>query len=173
MGRLNVLDFIIILVIVALIAFAFGTADAKGLETSLGITSDYAPGAECSTPIQKLDIAYYYSKELNPKWSFEYGPNYTALYTADEIYHGVGYNIGINYSIKKELDVFFRSGLLCIHKGGEIDGLADSSLYGNLEAGLKYKCCLLKVGHNSSPFHHANEGDSGINFVFIGLFFEI
>jgi len=78
---------------------------------------------------------------------------------------GTGLKWGLRYHLYRGLSVYGRAGLSVIPDGGDIDKLAHSWLYGNLDFGFSYKQWSLGLEHISSPIHHACDGDSGLNFI--------
>ena len=75
---------------------------------------------------------------------------------------GTGARFGIEKEIK-DFTVLFHGGLSLVPNGGDIPGLAQSSIYGTLRTGIRYQPWKIGIfiDHISSPFHNGKDGDIG------------
>ena len=157
----------VLLGIVLLAIIIASICSAGELRTTLGTTTDIAPGCSSEEQITKLDIGY--------KTDFQYLSNeiYAPIFIQNsDVYAGIGDRLWYDINLSKNTCLAIGAGILYIYDGGDISGLADSWLYGSLGAELSYKSFFVGVDHVSSPFHHASDGDSGCNTVMLGFKWE-
>jgi hypothetical protein len=134
-----------------------------GCATSTGINTDLVGPGKDSTAVY-VDVNALYERHLVQRLYYQ---NQWSLFLIVDDAKRVGTSLkwGLRYDVYKGVSVIGRGGFSVIPDGGDVDKLAHSWLYGNLEFGLGYKQWSLTLEHISSPFHHATEGDSGINFI--------
>lgn len=156
------------IIFVLIVAIIPAMLQAGEIRTTLGTSSDYSPGCQTESGIVKTDIGYVWNKSITGKLSYDKETYETFIYDND-LFTGAGGRLRLKYSFTKNLNIFAGAGVLYIYDGGDITGLADSWLYGSMSAGIGYKSFILGIDHVSSPFHHADEGDSGLNTIFIGI----
>ena len=101
---------IIMFTLLFVLLFGISCCEAGELTTSLGSTSDIAPG--CSNPVQitKLDVGYSWNKELSQSFSYD-KEAYTTLIHSKDYYHGIGGRLRLNWNITDDLKLFGGGGI--------------------------------------------------------------
>lgn len=93
--------------------------------------------------------------------------------SSDAVRPGAGFQSRGRMRLFYGLSIFLGGGFAVIPDGGDLDKLAHSWLYGTIDFGLTWPNSTwwlpdeAAVRHISSPFHHAVDGDSGLNFLMI------
>jgi hypothetical protein len=137
-----------------------------GCGAATGINTDLVGPGKVEN-IGYADFSLRHTYNLSERWDFERTEHLFILYSKDTgLTPGVGVQGGLRVRIyNANISAYTRSGLCFIPDGGDVKGLAHSVIYGRIELGLTWKQWSLGLDHYSSPFHHAKDGDSGINFI--------
>lgn len=134
-----------------------------GCATTTGVNTDLIGPGKNKTVIY-MDVNALYEKQWTD--NLYYQNTWTLFFLLNEANRvGTGLKWGLRYHLYKGLSIYGRGGFSVIPDGGDIDKLAHSCLYGNLDFGFVYKNWSLGLEHISSPAHHAEDGDTGLNFI--------
>lgn len=155
-----------------------------GVRTFYGESSWTAIGPDPSDGYYWSNISYVLGKDINSWCSFEglMGPGYIE---SDDFGDSISVEMRLLFDLHyKFLYLKVGGGAAHLFDSDNIPDLADSNLYGiiSYSTGIRFlfnenskNPCEFTLGygveHLSSPFHHADEGDSGMNVgvVKIGL----
>jgi hypothetical protein len=162
-------------VVLAMVSVVYGGEKETDVRFTLGTTAFGSVGCDLpeDSTIYKFDIGVNLRHPLpnNFFWDLEgYIPViYNDKPTDSATAFGAGARIRGGYNIIGDLRVFIGGGFFTlIVNNDQIDGLAQSALYGSLEGGLEYKSFTIGIDHGSSPFHDSAQGDSGFNTLYVG-----
>lgn len=142
-----------------------------------GMTTDLAPGHEMprGAEIYKLDFGYQESNfpfymGLYEGFYWDWEIYLTALYDSgpDDFTGGPGFRLRAGYAFTEDLKLFAGGGFATLVDGGDVSNLAHSWVYGTMEAGVEYKNLVVGIDHMSSAFHGGDDGDVGVNLIFVG-----
>lgn len=89
----------------------------------------------------------------------------------------IAYNMTLKYGyqVTDNIEVYLGGGgLLDLTNDYRLNAsLGDSRVFGIIYGGVKYDWLMIEIKHESSPFHGGGDGDVGINFITLGVDFEL
>ncbi len=104
---------------------------------------------------QEIDVGVIYYNDINSRLGFRF--------LMSDFNPTINSRLGLLFLINEDWSIKVAGGPTYIYHGGDVAGLANSSLYANYQIGLRWKNFGLACDHISSPFHKADSGDVGIN----------
>ena len=157
-----------LLVIIFILVYISGCTGPNTYVGSVGL--DLPIGPELDDRAVMADVGVRHTFELSDHFTTDQEVIIGAIYSK-KCRPNISGNIGFTFLFNEEWSIRLAGGATGIYKGGDIDGLASSTLYANMQAGIKWRLYELSVFHISSPFHHGDEGDDGINMLKLTILF--